>query len=284
VGSTITEKILAAHAGVDKVKPGELITAKVDLTLSTDVGFPLTVRYLEAAGVREVWDPERIALVPGRYTPNKDLKTANQAQVMRRFAREHQITHYFEVGELGIDPVFLPEQGLVGPGDLVAGNNSHTCTMGALGALAVGMGATDVAAIMALGETWFLVPESIKIEYWGELGPYVTSKDLILWTLAGSSVHRLLHQRKDHRFGPGRQLTERKEGREGAAGHRHARHAPGVPGSSAGRVRGGPRCRRCDLHDAHLWGLCGTPHGCAGERGSVPVYQQPELRGTHGQP
>lgn len=188
VGSTITEKIIAAHAGVDRVTPGDLVTARVDLTLSTDVGFPLTARQLEGAGVKKMWDRDRIALTPGRYTPNKDVKTAEQAALMRRFAREHEITYYYEIGELGIDPVFLPEQGLVGPGDLIAGNNSHTCTMGAVGAFATGMGSTDVAAIMALGETWLLVPESIKIEYSGKLGPFVTSKDLILWTIGKTGV------------------------------------------------------------------------------------------------
>ena len=177
---TITEKILAAHAGKQIVKPGELINVRVDLALGNDITAPVAIREFERIGVDTVWDCDRVTLVPDHFVPNKDIKSAEQAKMLKEFARKHQLTNYFEVGRMGIEHCLLPEQGLVGPGDLVIGADSHTCTYGGLGAFSTGVGSTDLAAAMALGETWLKVPESIKFIYQGELKPWVSGKDLIL--------------------------------------------------------------------------------------------------------
>ena len=169
---TITEKILALHAGKEFVEPGELVSAKVDVLLGNDITAPLAVREFERIGV-PVFDPAAIVMVPDHFTPNKDIKSAEQARILREFARRHNLPHYYEVGRMGIEHCLLPEQGLVGPGDVIIGADSHTCTYGALGAFATGVGSTDLAAAMALGETWFKVPESLKFVYTGELGPWV---------------------------------------------------------------------------------------------------------------
>ncbi|MGQ9498264.1 MAG: 3-isopropylmalate dehydratase large subunit [Desulfotomaculales bacterium] len=187
MGMTITEKILAAHAGRDVVRPGELISARIDLALGNDITAPLAIKEFEKIGV-PVFDPERVALVPDHFTPNKDIKAAEQAKVIREFARKHALPHYFEIGRMGIEHCLLPEQGLVVPGDVVIGADSHTCTYGALGAFATGIGSTDLAAAMALGETWFKVPPSIKFVYKGELRPWVGGKDLILYTIGQIGV------------------------------------------------------------------------------------------------
>ncbi len=191
---TITEKILARAAGSDRVAPGELISARVDAVLGNDITAPLAIREFEKIGVERVFDPDRVYLVPDHFMPNKDIKSAEQAKEMREFARRQGLTHYFEVGRMGIEHCLLPEQGLVGPGDVIIGADSHTCTYGALGAFATGVGSTDLAAAMALGETWFKVPESIKFIYEGELPEWVGGKDLILHTIGDIGVEGALYQ------------------------------------------------------------------------------------------
>ncbi|MFZ5631706.1 MAG: 3-isopropylmalate dehydratase large subunit [Bacillota bacterium] len=193
MGMTITEKILAAHAGKARVEPGELVNVKVDLVLGNDITAPVAIREFERIGVDRVFDRDRVVLVPDHFVPNKDIKSAEQAKLMREFARRHKITHYFEVGQMGIEHCLLPEQGLVGPGDLVIGADSHTCTYGGLGAFSTGVGSTDMAAAMALGETWLKVPETIKFIYHGEMPEWVTGKDLILYTIGRIGVDGALY-------------------------------------------------------------------------------------------
>jgi len=187
-GMTITEKILASHAEKDAVSPGELIEVKVDLALANDITAPLAIGVFEELGAKRVFDPEKIALVPDHFVPNKDIPSAQQARIMMEFARRHSIKHYFEPGDSGIEHVILPEKGLVLPGDLVIGADSHTCTYGALGAFSAGVGSTDLGAIMATGRTWLKVPETIKLVYEGRLRPWVGGKDLILHTLGRLGV------------------------------------------------------------------------------------------------
>ncbi|MDQ0287003.1 3-isopropylmalate/(R)-2-methylmalate dehydratase large subunit [Desulfofundulus luciae] len=191
---TITEKILAAHAGLDRVEPGQLINVRVDLVLGNDITAPVAIKEFRRIGVEKVFDRERVVLVPDHFVPNKDIKSAEQAKILRDFARQQQLPHYFEVGRMGIEHCLLPEQGLVGPGDVVIGADSHTCTYGALGAFATGVGSTDLAAAMALGEIWLKVPESIKFVYYGELQPWVGGKDLILYTIGQIGVDGALYQ------------------------------------------------------------------------------------------
>ncbi len=191
---TITEKILAAHAGLDEVEPGQLINCRLDLVLSNDVTAPIAITEFRKIGVERVWDPTRIALVPDHYTPNKDIKSAEQAKMVRDFAREQNITHYYEIGCMGVEHALLPEQGVVVPGDVVIGSDSHTCTYGALGAFATGVGSTDAAAGYATGEAWFKVPESIKFVIEGELQPWVCGKDVILHIIGMIGVDGALYQ------------------------------------------------------------------------------------------
>ena len=162
MGMTITEKILAAHSGMAEVVPGEIINARVDIALGNDITAPLAIQAFGEIGATTVFDKNKVILVPDHFTPNKDIQSAEQCRVMRAFAREQQLTHYFEVGRMGIEHALLPELGLVGPGYLVIGADSHTCTYGALGAFATGVGSTDLAAAMATGEIWLRVPEQIK--------------------------------------------------------------------------------------------------------------------------
>lgn len=176
---TITEKIFAAHAGLSEVSPGELIRARLDLVLGNDITAPPAIKEFEQIS-NQVFDKNKIALVPDHFTPNKDIKSAEMAKTMREFARKHDITHYFEVGRMGIEHVLLPEQGLVAPGEVIIGADSHTCTYGAVGAFATGVGSTDMACAMATGETWFKVPASIKVELTGQLPRWVSGKDIIL--------------------------------------------------------------------------------------------------------
>ncbi|WP_041284748.1 3-isopropylmalate dehydratase large subunit [Desulfoscipio gibsoniae] len=190
---TITEKILAAHAGMDRVEPGQLINVQVDLALGNDITAPVAIREFERIGVETVWDRERVVLVPDHFVPNKDIKSAEQVKGLREFARKHQLPHFYEVGRMGVEHCLLPEQGLVGPGDLVIGADSHTCTYGGLGAFSTGVGSTDLAAAMALGETWLKVPESIKFVYYGELPRWVGGKDLILYTIGQIGVDGALY-------------------------------------------------------------------------------------------
>ena len=176
---TMTEKIFAAHAGLNEVSPGELIRARLDLVLGNDITAPPAITEFEQISDK-VFDKDKIALVPDHFTPNKDIKSAEMAKTMREFARKHDITHYFEVGRMGIEHVLLPEQGLVAPGEVIIGADSHTCTYGAMGAFATGVGSTDMACAMATGETWFKVPASIKVELTGQLPLWVSGKDIIL--------------------------------------------------------------------------------------------------------
>ncbi|MGI5901316.1 MAG: 3-isopropylmalate dehydratase large subunit [Desulfitobacteriia bacterium] len=189
MGMTISEKILAAHAGVDKVVPGEIIEATLDLVLANDVTGPVAIQEFEKLDRQEVFDKERIALVPDHFTPNKDIASAKQSKVMRGFAKKMEIKHYFEVGQMGIEHCLLPEEGLVLPGDLIIGADSHTCTYGAVGAFATGVGSTDCAAAMATGKAWFRVPESIKFIFRGsKFQPWVSGKDLILYLIGKIGV------------------------------------------------------------------------------------------------
>lgn len=194
MGMTITEKILAAHAGKEKVSPGELINCRLDLVLANDITAPVAINEFLKLELEQVFNPDRVVLVPDHFTPNKDIKSAEQCKQVREFARKFGITNYFEVGRMGIEHCLLPEQGLVVPGDLVIGADSHTCTYGALGAFATGVGSTDLAAGMALGECWFKVPESMKFVYHGEVGPWVTGKDLILYTIGDIGVDGALYR------------------------------------------------------------------------------------------
>jgi len=190
---TITEKILAVHAGMDQVEPGQLINVKLDVALGNDITAPVAIREFDKIGVDTVWDRERVVLVPDHFVPNKDIKSAEQAQLIRKFARKHKLTNYYEVGHMGIEHCLLPEQGLVAPGDLIIGADSHTCTYGGLGAFSTGVGSTDLAAAMALGETWLKVPESIKFIFNGELPRWVSGKDLILYTIGQIGVDGALY-------------------------------------------------------------------------------------------
>ena len=188
MGHTITEKITAAHAGRESVHPGEFVMVKPDFLVANDITAPLAIQEFRKMGAQRVFDRSRIALIPDHYAPNKDLRSAEQCRQMRDFAREQEIEHYYEVGRMGIEHALLPEQGLVGPGDCVIGADSHTCTYGALGAFSTGVGSTDLAAAMALGETWLRVPESMKFIYRGTLRPWVSGKDLILYTIGRIGV------------------------------------------------------------------------------------------------
>ena len=183
MGMTMTEKILAAHAGCEKVEPGQLIRANVDFLLANDITAPQAIPEFDKIG-RPVFDPDKIALIPDHFIPNKDIKSAEQAKVMRDFARKHKISHYVEVGRMGIEHVLLPEMGWVLPGEVIIGADSHTCTYGAVGAFATGVGGTDLGASMATGDTWFKVPSTIKVELTGVMPEWVSGKDVIL-TLIG---------------------------------------------------------------------------------------------------
>jgi len=194
MGMTITEKILAAHADKDRVSPGEMVMARVDMALGNDITAPIAIEIFEKTDVRDVFDRERIALVPDHFAPNKDIKSAEQCKFMMDFARKHNITHYWEQGEMGIEHILLPEQGVVAPGDLVIGADSHTCTYGALGAFSTGVGSTDLAAAFITGKAWFLVPESMKFIYKGERNRWVYGKDLILFTIGRIGVDGALYK------------------------------------------------------------------------------------------
>lgn len=191
---TITEKIFAAHAGLEEVVPGQLIECDLDLVLANDVTAPIAIREFGRIGTERVWDPTKIALVPDHYTPNKDIKSAEQAKIVREFARAQGITHYYEIGCMGVEHALLPEQGVVGAGDVIIGADSHTCTYGALGAFATGVGSTDAAVGMATGRAWFKVPESLKFVIDGELRPGVGAKDLILHIIGMIGVDGALYQ------------------------------------------------------------------------------------------
>ncbi len=184
----MVEKILAAKAGKDKVLPGDLVNVRVDLALGNDITAPVAIKEFERFGLDRVFDPEKIVLVPDHFTPNKDIAAAEQAMVLRCFAEKHAIKHYYEVGRMGIEHALLPEQGLIWPGAVIIGADSHTCTYGALGAFATGVGSTDLAVAMAIGEAWFKVPATIRFEYNGLMPRWIGGKDLILLTIGRIGV------------------------------------------------------------------------------------------------
>jgi 3-isopropylmalate/(R)-2-methylmalate dehydratase large subunit len=185
---TITQKILARHCGKASVVPGEFIWARVDFTLGNDITAPLAIDEFERSGFEKVFDREKIALIPDHFTPAKDIKSAEQAKRLKDFAGRHKIKHYYEVGRMGIEHALLPQMGLVGPGDLVIGADSHTCTYGALGAFSTGVGSTDLAVAWMTGHVWLRVPETIKFVFEGKLPRWVGGKDLILYTIGDIGV------------------------------------------------------------------------------------------------
>ncbi len=194
MGSTITQKILAEHAQLEEVKAGQLINARVDLVLANDITAPLAIQALRRMGAKRVFDREKVVMVPDHFTPAKDIQSAEQVAQIRRFVEEQGLTNWFEGGEVGIEHVLLPEKGMVLPGELVVGADSHTCTYGALGAFSTGVGSTDAAAAMALGEIWLKVPESMKFIYRGNFQPWVGGKDLILYTIGKIGVDGALYK------------------------------------------------------------------------------------------
>ncbi|MBW1917205.1 MAG: 3-isopropylmalate dehydratase large subunit [Deltaproteobacteria bacterium] len=191
---TITEKILAAHADQEYVAPGQLIEARVDIALGNDITAPIAIKAFRQAGARKVFDPERVVLVSDHFAPHKDIASATQCQILRQFAKEQQLVHFYEGGDMGIEHALLPEKGIVGPGDLVIGADSHTCTYGGLGAFATGIGSTDLAATMITGDCWFKVPETMLFIYTGQLPRWVGGKDLILYTIGDIGVDGALYR------------------------------------------------------------------------------------------
>ena len=185
---TMTEKILAAHAGLSEVRPGQIINAKVDLVLANELSAIVAIEeFSKIKGAKNVFDPHKIVIIPDHFTPNKDIQSAKVAKKVREFALEHH-TLYYEVGRMGIEHVLLPEQGLVRPGQLVIGGDSHTCTYGALGMVATGVGSTDIAVAWALGEVWLKVPPTIRVEFKGKKKPWVSGKDMILYMIGRLGV------------------------------------------------------------------------------------------------
>ena len=194
MGMTMTQKILAAHAGLDSVSAGQLIEANIDLTLANDITGPVAIREMEKAGVDKVFDNTKIALVMDHFAPNKDIKSAEQCLECREFSKKHNIVNFFDVGAMGIEHALLPEKGLAAPGDLIIGADSHTCTYGALGAFSTGVGSTDLAAGMATGKAWFKVPPAIKFVLKGKLQPWVSGKDVILHIIGRIGVDGALYK------------------------------------------------------------------------------------------
>ncbi len=190
---TMAEKILAAHAGLPEVHPGQLVECDLDLVLANDITAPIAIDVVEDLG-HGVWDADRVCLVPDHYAPNKDIKSAGQTKRMRDFAHAQGISHYWEQGRAGVEHALLPEQGVVGPGDLVIGADSHTCTYGGIGAFSTGVGSTDAGVGMASGRAWFRVPETLRVELVGELPAYVTAKDVILHLIGLIGVDGALYQ------------------------------------------------------------------------------------------
>ncbi len=191
---TITEKILARHCGKKSVQPGELINARVDIALGNDITAPIAIKGFESTGAKKVFNRNRVVLVPDHFTPNKDIKSATQVKILREFAKKHHLSHYYEGGDVGVEHALLPELGVVVPGDIVIGADSHTCTYGGLGAFATGVGSTDLAAAMITGELWFKVPQSIKFIFNGKLRKWVTGKDLILHIIGEIGVDGALYK------------------------------------------------------------------------------------------
>ena len=194
MGMTMTQKILAAHAGLDRVVAGQLIEAKLDLVLGNDVTTPVAVKEFNKIGLNDVFDKNKVAIVPDHFTPNKDIKAAEQCKMIREFAYEKEIENYFEVGQMGIEHGLIPEKGLVVPGDVVIGADSHTCTYGALGAFSTGIGSTDMAAGMATGKCWFKVPSALKFVLSGKPSKWVSGKDIILHIIGMIGVDGALYK------------------------------------------------------------------------------------------
>lgn len=194
MGMTMTQKILAAHAGLDEVKAGQLVMANLDLVLGNDVTSPVAINEFNKAGFESIFDKEKITMVMDHFTPNKDIKAAGQCKQCREFCGAYDITHYYDVGDMGIEHALLPEKGLVAPGDLVIGADSHTCTYGALGAFSTGIGSTDMCAGMAKGKTWFKVPSAIKFNITGKLPKYSAAKDVILHIIGMIGVDGALYK------------------------------------------------------------------------------------------
>ncbi len=194
MGMTMTQKILAAHAGLEAVRAGQLIMAKLDLVLGNDITSPVAINEFNKKGFDGVFDKDKIAMVMDHFAPNKDIKAAEQCKQCRMFAKTFDITNYYDVGDMGIEHALLPEKGLVGPGELVIGADSHTCTYGALGAFSTGVGSTDMAAGMATGEAWFKVPSAIKFDLRGALKPLVSGKDVILHIIGKIGVDGALYR------------------------------------------------------------------------------------------
>jgi 3-isopropylmalate/(R)-2-methylmalate dehydratase large subunit len=194
MGNTITEKILMAHTDLQEISAGQLINARIDIALGNDITAPIAIREFRAAGGKKVFDRDKVALVLDHFTPNKDINSAQQCKTVREFAMEFGVTHFYEGGQVGVEHALLPEKGIVLPGDLVIGADSHTCTYGALGAFATGVGSTDLAAAMLTGELWFKVPSSIKFVIYGKLPKWVSGKDLILNIIGRIGVDGALYQ------------------------------------------------------------------------------------------
>ena len=198
MGMTMTQKILASHAGLSEVKAGDLIKAKLDLVLGNDVTTPVAVKEFIKTEVETVFDTDKIAIVPDHFAPNKDIKSAENCKLIRDFAKKHKIKNYFEIGQMGIEHALIPEKGLVVPGDAVIGADSHTCTYGALGAFSTGIGSTDMAVGMAEGEAWFKVPEAIKFNLTGKLNKWVSGKDVILHIIGMIGVDGALYESMEY--------------------------------------------------------------------------------------
>ena len=194
MGMTMTQKILADHAGKTEVKAGELIMADLDLVLGNDVTTPVAVKEYIKAGAKDIFDKDKVVIVLDHFTPNKDIKAAEQCVISRKFAKEQEITNFYDVGSMGIEHCLLPEKGLVVPGNAVIGADSHTCTYGALGAFSTGIGSTDMAAGMMKGKTWFKVPAAIKFNLTGKLNKWVSGKDVILHIIGMIGVDGALYK------------------------------------------------------------------------------------------
>ena len=194
MGMTMTQKILARAAGVERCRAGELLMCKLDLVLGNDITAPVAINEFHRMGAVKVFNPAKIALIPDHFVPNKDIKAATLAKQMREFARAQHIVHYYEVGRVGIEHALLPEQGIVAPGEVIIGADSHTCTYGAVGAFSTGVGSTDMAVGMATGECWFKVPEAVKVVLTGKMKPWVSGKDVILHLIGEIGVDGALYQ------------------------------------------------------------------------------------------
>ena len=191
---TMTQKILAAHAGLDKVEAGQLILVDLDRVLGNDITSPVAIREFEKIGATKVYDKDKVTMVMDHFAPNKDIKAAEQCKMCRNFCNEYEVTHFYDVGRMGIEHALLPEKGLVVAGDVVIGADSHTCTYGALGAFSTGVGSTDMACGMATGKAWFKVPSAIKFNLKGKLNPFVSGKDVILHIIGKIGVDGALYR------------------------------------------------------------------------------------------